>query len=83
MWRQQFTIEKINDAFSKVYNAGVDFTILDRFEPVIEPVSSFGQHGELVVSGYFPTQPKRVYFKQTYVYEGTDWKLLGFTFNIR
>ncbi|MEN6319554.1 MAG: hypothetical protein ABFD82_12455 [Syntrophaceae bacterium] len=82
LWQKQFTIEKFEEAFGKVYKFGLDFTILDGYEPIIEPVSALGENGELILKGYFPTKPNKVDFEQKYIYEGVDWKLYGFKFNI-
>lgn len=82
LWQKQFTVDKFNEAFGKVYDFGVDFTILDGFEPIVEPVSQLGENGELILKGYFPTKPNQVHFEQKYIYEGIAWKLLGFKFNI-
>lgn len=83
LWQKQFTIEKFEEAFGKVYTFGVDFTILDGVEPIIEPVAALGEHGELILKGYFPTKPNQVYFEQKFIHEGVDWKLYGFKFDIK
>ena len=78
LWQHQFTTEKFNDAFGKTFDSGLDLSVLDRFEPIIEPVSELGKNGELVLKGYFPTKPAQVHFEQKYIYEGIAWKLFGF-----
>jgi hypothetical protein len=83
LWQKQFTTEKFEKAFSLAYDLGVDFTVLDGFEPVLEPVSELGENGELILKGQFPTKPNQVHFEQKYIYEGLGWKLLGFNFNIK
>jgi len=83
LWRRQFTTEKFNEVFGKTFDAGWDLIVLDKDEPVIEPVLSLGEHGELVLKGYFPTKPKQVNFEQKYLYEGVDWKLFGFGIDIK
>lgn len=83
LWQKQFTIEKFNEAFGKAYDFGVDFTVLDGVEPILEPVSKLGENGELVLKGHFPTQPNQVFFEQKYVQEGIGWRLFGFNFHIK
>jgi hypothetical protein len=78
MWQHQITPEKFDNAFASVFASGLDFTLLDRFEPIIEPVSSLGENGELILKGHFPTEPSQVNFEQLYTYEGVGWKLFGF-----
>jgi hypothetical protein len=83
LWQKQFTKGKFNEVFGAAYDFGVDFTMLDGFEPVLEPVSELGENGELILKGRFPTTPNQVHFEQKYVYEGLGWKLIGFNFNIK
>jgi hypothetical protein len=83
LWQRQFTTEKLNEVFGGTFDTGWDLTVLDKVEPIIEPVLTLGEHGELVLKGYFPTKPKPVKFEQKYLYEGVDWKLLGFSIEIK
>ena len=83
LWQRQVTTEQLDQAFGKVYGIGEDLTMLDKIEPVIDGHPALGEHGELVLRGYYPTRPNQVSFEQKYVYEGTGWKLFGFGFNIR
>lgn len=83
LWQRQFTTEKFNVVFGKAFDSGWDLIVLDKVEPVIEPVSGLGEHGELVLKGYFPTKPKPINFEQKYVYEGIDWKLFGFGIEVK
>jgi hypothetical protein len=83
LWQHEFTVEKFNEVFGKIFGSGLDLTILDGFEPVIEPVAELGEHGVLILIGHFPTEPKQVHFEQKYIYEGIGWKLVGFSFNTK
>jgi hypothetical protein len=83
LWQRQYTTEKLNETFGKLFDVGVDLTVLDGLDPVLDPVSALGDNGELVLTGTFPTQPNKVHFEQTYIYEGIDWKLLGLHINIK
>lgn len=82
LWQRQFTPQKLSESFGAIYEADVDLTVLDGFEPSIEPVSELGKNGELILQGFFPTRPDKVYFKQQFIYEGIGWKLVGFKINI-
>lgn len=64
-------------------DSGLDFTVLQGFEPVIEPVAELGENGELVLKGFFPTQPSQAHFEQSFIYEGLGWRLFGFSVNVR
>lgn len=77
VWQKQHTIQNLDEAFKPYYESGLDLTVLDNVQPIIEPVTSLGEDQELVISGHYPTKPNQVKFKQTYVFEGIGWKLLG------
>lgn len=83
MWQRQAAPDQFNEAFGSVFGKGLDLTVLNGFDPSIEPVSGLGENSELVLKGYFPTQPKQVHFEQKYIYEGLGWKLFGFSFNVK
>jgi hypothetical protein len=83
LWQRQITTEKFNEVFGRTFDSGLDFTVLDNVEPIIEPVLTLGEHGELVLKGYFPTKPKPINFEQKYLYEGVNWKLFGFSIEIK
>jgi hypothetical protein len=83
LWQHETTPEKFDEVFGSVFGKGLDLTVLDGFEPTLEPVAALGEHGELVLTGYFPTKPKQVFFEQKYIYEGLGWKLAGFSFNTK
>lgn len=83
LWQKQVTIEKLDEVFSTAYDAGWDMSVFQTLQPVIEPVTGLGEHGELILTGYFPTEPDQFYFEQKYVHEGIDWRLLGFSYWIR
>jgi len=80
--QQQVTVTKLDEAFGQVYEAGMDLTNLDQMEPVIEPVSALGEHGELLLKGYFPTTPDPFHFEHQYVVDDKGWKLFGFNFRV-
>lgn len=83
LWQKQITIEKLDEVFSTAYDAGWDMSVFQTLQPVVEPVSGLGEHGELILTGYFPTKPDQFYFEHKYIYEGIDWRLLGFSYWIR
>jgi hypothetical protein len=82
LWKGQITQQQMDEVFGKFYGAGMDFTVCDSLEPVVEPVAALGNSGELILTGYFPTTPNQVHFQQKYIHEDAGWKLYGFSINI-
>lgn len=83
LWQKHITTEELDNVFGVTYGAGMDLTILDNIEPIIDPVAGLDEDGMLVLTGHFPTKPDQVHFEQTYLYEGIGWKLYGFFFDIK
>lgn len=54
---------------------GLDWAALARVDPVLLEDAEQGER--LVLRGFFPTQPLRVYFALTYAREDDAWKLSG------
>lgn len=83
LWQKQTTAAQLDEIFGKTYGADLDFSALDAVEPVLEPVANLDENGVLVLKGYFPTHPDQFHFQHKYIQEGTGWKLVGFSFNIK
>jgi hypothetical protein len=77
-WQKQYTIQKLDEAFKPYIESELDLTVLDNIQPIIEPITSLGENQELVIKGYYPSKPSQAKFTQTYIFEGVEWKLLGF-----
>lgn len=83
LMQQQFTIEKLTDAFNPFYKLGIDLTLLDKYGPIFDENASINEDGVLIIKGYYPTKPDKVFFQQKYIYEGLSWKLLGISVEIK
>lgn len=82
-WQDQFTTEKLNEAYGSLFNAGADFTVLDSLQPSFEGDALINENGLLVIKGRYPTKPSQVTFEHKYIYEGVAWKLFGFDINVK
>lgn len=83
LMQQQFTIQKLTDAFNPFYKLGIDLTLLDKYGPIFDEKASINEDGVLIIKGYYPTKPDKVFFQQKYIYEGLSWKLLGISVEIK
>jgi hypothetical protein len=83
MWQKQHTTEQLNGAFKALINTGANWSVLNNLEPVLAGESTVDKDGVLVVSGYYPTTPRKVHFEQKYIYEGIGWKLLGLNIEVK
>ena len=82
LWRDQSTPEQLLEAFQGFFDAGLDLTVLSDVTPVINGIPEQDDKGVITVSGFFPTRPSKLSFEQRFIWEGLNWKLVGFTANI-
>jgi hypothetical protein len=81
LWRKQTTTQELNQAFQSIIDLDINWDILDTHDPVILPKPSIEQDGVLVIRAVYRTTPE-INFTLEYVYEYTDWKLLGLNIKI-
>ena len=77
LWQEQTTPEKLKEAFSEFIDKHLDISSIKKNEPVFNKPAEIDADGVLVVTGYYPTTPKRVVFQLKYLQEEGDWKLVG------
>ena len=82
LWQQQFTTQKLDEAYGKIIQAELDLSVLDTLEPILDQEAQIDQNGVLILKGHYATQPTRVKFQQKFIKEGGAWKLLGFQFSL-
>ncbi len=83
LWQQQFSPEKFEQAFSAFLGKGLDLTFLKGMSPLFSTKPVINDEGLLIIRGHYPTEPKKVFFEQKYIYEGLGWKLAGFSADIK
>lgn len=79
---EQFPVEKLDSVYAAFFGVNVDWGVLDTTQPTFTSAASIDTDGVLLLEGFFPTTPDKVSFRQKYIREGGDWKLLGFNVNI-
>ena len=79
LWRQQVSIEELDEIFGGFYDFNADLRILNNYSPSFNAQPSVDENGVLEISGYYPTKPDQFKFEHSYIYEGLSWKLIGFS----
>lgn len=82
LFRSQFSVDQLNDAYRAFLDYGADWSELDALTPRIEPAPSIDGDGVLVLAGSYPTQPNTARFEIKYVQEAGQWKVIGLNLNI-
>ena len=67
-WRETF------QDFNKKH---IDFDIIAAMKPGYDPAPKVDDDGKLLVKGYFPTEPLRVYFDLEFIPSDGEWKLIS------
>jgi hypothetical protein len=76
-FQKQVPLDKFTAAFQVFIDKGYDISNIAKSEPVFDVPPAIDSDGLLVLKGHYPTQPNKVTFDLTYVYESSAWKLLG------
>jgi hypothetical protein len=77
LWQRQITPEQLRQTFQVFIDKQIDLSSIEPLTAVLDEPPRINEQGWLVVSGYYPTKPKRVFFKLKYAYEHPSWKLAG------
>lgn len=83
LWQKQFTVDRLDGAYGKLYSIDADLTVLDNYSPQFSSKATIDEDGVLLLAGRYPTKPNSVIFEQKYIYEGLGWKLLGFNISFK
>ncbi len=76
-WQQQLSLADLEAAFTELLEAELDWREVAALEPVLVPANALDPQGKLVVGGVYPLAPTRLLFRQEYINESDNWRLLG------
>src|SRR5262245_57105307 len=76
-FREQFSVERLARRFQDFNKKHIDFDIVAALKPAYDPPPEVDGDGKLLVKGYFPTEPLRVYFNLEFIPSAGEWKLIG------
>lgn len=82
LWQQQTSPEELGKIFGDFYQYAPGYAGISQLNPVVDDAMVDEQTEVLTIKLHYPVKPSTVYFKNKYIYEGTDWKLLGLTLQI-
>ncbi len=76
-FRDQFSVERLARRFQDFNKKHIDFDIIAALKPAYDPSPAVDGDGKLLVKGYFPTEPLRVYFNLEFIPSDGEWKLIS------
>jgi len=83
LWRKETTAEKLQKIFQLFIDQELNLGPIDTMEPTFDAKPAINSDGFLVVKGSYPTKPRKVAFEVKYVYEETEWKLVGINVRLK
>ncbi len=84
IWQKQSTPAQLTDIFKGFYQFGDKILMLNNYIPAFTEKPFINDNGFLQITGDYPQlKPKLVTFTHKYIKEGLEWKLTGFTMNIK
>ena len=81
-WQEQITPDKLKEVFNQFIETHLDISPIKEVQPVLSAAPEINSDGILVLEGYYPTHPTKVYFRLKYTYEHPAWRLFGIQVNV-
>ena len=82
LWQEQITPQKLDEIFADFMTKQIDVSSIKEVDPILTEAPTIDSDGILILEGYYPTHPSKVYFRFKYIYEHPAWKLLGIKVNV-
>jgi len=82
-FRDQFSPEKLKQAFKVFADNHVDFKIVTAKTPIAKQEPAVTDKGVLQLYGYFDTMPSHVYYELEYIMSDNEWKPIRIDVNVR
>jgi len=82
IWQDQFDLQRFNDSYASIIEAGVDLAQLEPLTPLLAEAGELNDDSVLVLAGHYDSKPSKVHFEHKYVAEDGAWKLVGFNIEL-
>jgi hypothetical protein len=82
-FRDQFTPEKLKEAFKAFVDQHIDFDIVVAKPPVPTEAVKVDDDGRLALRGYFDTKPSRVHYDLAFIMSEGEWKLIKLNVDVK
>lgn len=77
LWKGQASVEDLNTVFGPLIASNIDLGFVNGMTPEITAPPVVTGNGVLEIVGIYPSQPSRLTFEHSYVYEDGVWKMSG------
>lgn len=82
-FRQQYSPDQLAEVFKSFAEKNIDYDVIASFAPTYDPPPAVDDDGKLVVKGFFPTEPRHLFFDLKFIPSDGEWKLLGIKVNVK
>lgn len=82
-FRDQFSADKLKQAFKPFADKNIDLAPIAAKSPVAKAETVIDKRGALVIRGYFDTAPSRVHYELDFVPSEGEWKPIKLNVNVR
>jgi hypothetical protein len=82
-FRDQFSVEKVAEAFKGFHDRHVYLDLIAAKAPVPSEPAKVDKDGRLTLKGYFDSSPSKVYYDLAYIFVGDEWQLISINVNLK
>ncbi len=82
-FREQYTPEKLKQAFKVFQDHHIDFDIIAAKKPILREPAQVDDKGILVLNGHFDTAPSEVHFELGFIRSEGEWKPIKINVQIK
>ena len=82
-FKRAFSEAEFEQAFNGFIEQRINLLAVNKQKAILTTAPAMTADGTLILRGYFPTQPSRVYFDYSYVRQNGAWLLSGIDVTIR
>jgi hypothetical protein len=82
-FRDQFSLEKVTEAFKGFHDRHIYLDLIAAKTPVPSEPAKVDKDGRLVLKGYFDSSPSKVYYDLAYILAGDEWQLINIGVNLK
>jgi hypothetical protein len=82
-FREQFSPEKLKQAFKAFQDNHIDFAIIAAKKPIMKEPAKIDGRGILTLNGHFDTTPRQVHFELGFIRSDGDWRPIRINVQIK
>ena len=83
LWQKETSPDKLLEAFQSFIDKEVNIASIAKLEPTFDEAPAVNEDGLLVMKGFYPTQPSRVFFQLKYIDEDGSWALAAINVQLK